>query len=198
MEIPLNTPVACSDGEGGKSVYVIVDPASEKVTHVVVQESGLGGELRLVPLDVVLESGPDRILIRLTREELHRSQPFYQKSFLPGTGSFMAYPQEGYLTWPAVAPVVPVPLETPQNPPGTIEFNRGSRIQASDGEIGKLDEVLIDPVSQKITHLILREGNFWNKKEVVIPVAEVARIADDAITLKLSKDQIEHLPDARP
>ncbi len=65
---------------------------------------------------------------------------------------------------------------------------------ASDGLIGHVDEFLIDPANQQITHLILREGHFWGQKEVTIPVIQIERIEEDTVYLKLSKEEIEKLP----
>ena len=37
MEIPINADVYCSDGLGGRSSQVIVDPIHKQVTHFVVK-----------------------------------------------------------------------------------------------------------------------------------------------------------------
>jgi hypothetical protein len=39
MEIPINAAVSCTDGTYGDTTCVIIDPISEQITHVVVQES---------------------------------------------------------------------------------------------------------------------------------------------------------------
>jgi len=57
-----------------------------------------------------------------------------------------------------------------------------------------VDEFLVDPKNDIITHLVLREGHLWGKKDVTIPVSEVDRIADDAVYLKLGKEVIATLP----
>ena len=45
-----------------------------------------------------------------------------------------------------------------------------------------------------MTHLVMREGHLWGKKDVVIPVSEVDRIEEDTVYLKLSKDEVQALP----
>ena len=40
-DIPIKARVACTDGPGGKSTHVIADPASGKLTHVVVKDKEL-------------------------------------------------------------------------------------------------------------------------------------------------------------
>ena len=38
MEIPLNVDVHCSDGHCGRSTYIILNPTTEQVTHLVVKQ----------------------------------------------------------------------------------------------------------------------------------------------------------------
>ena len=38
MEIPVQAQVQCTDGVCGRSVYVLINPVIEQVTHVVVRE----------------------------------------------------------------------------------------------------------------------------------------------------------------
>ena len=67
MDIPLRVEVRCSDEICGKSMAIIVDPATETVTHVVVQVSG--GDY-LVPINVITESAPTHIQLRWSKAEL--------------------------------------------------------------------------------------------------------------------------------
>jgi hypothetical protein len=57
-----------------------------------------------------------------------------------------------------------------------------------------VDEFLVDPENDVITHLVLREGHLWGKKDVTIPVSEIKKIAEEAVYLKLDKKAIESLP----
>src|SRR5450756_126292 len=61
MDVPVDARVECTDGPCGRSTYAIVDPAKEHVTHVVIEESGLSGRERLVPVSLISESTPDVI-----------------------------------------------------------------------------------------------------------------------------------------
>ena len=44
-----------------------------------------------------------------------------------------------------------------------------------------------------MTHLLLKEGHLWGRKEVAIPIGAVARI-DDGIRLTITKREVEDLP----
>ena len=54
---------------------------------------------------------------------------------------------------------------------------------------------MIDEESDEITHLVMREGHLWGKKEVSIPISAIDNIDENGITLKLSKDQVKNLPE---
>jgi hypothetical protein len=45
----------------------------------------------------------------------------------------------------------------------------------------------------RVTHVLLREGHLWGRKEVAIPISAVAGI-QDGIQLNITKQQVEDLP----
>ena len=42
--------------------------------------------------------------------------------------------------------------------------------------------------------MLLQEGHLWGRKQVVIPISEVAGV-DEGIRLKISKQQVQDLPE---
>ena len=87
-----------------------------------------------------------------------------------------------------------MPLEHEHIPVGEVAIRRGTSVEATDGRIGKVDEFLVHPENDVITHLVLREGHLWGKKDVTIPVSEIDKIAEEAVYLKLDKKAVEALP----
>ena len=57
MDIPIGAEVECVDGITGRSTQIILNPLTEKVTHIVVQDGFMGAE-RLVPIDLITEARP--------------------------------------------------------------------------------------------------------------------------------------------
>jgi hypothetical protein len=47
-----------------------------------------------------------------------------------------------------------------------------------------------------VTHVLLREGHLWGRKEVAIPISAVTG-AEEGIRVNLTKKQVEDLPPAR-
>jgi len=86
-------------------------------------------------------------------------------------------------------------VEHQQIPPGELSVSRGTRVEATDGFVGQVDEFVVDPGNGTITHLVMREGHLWGKKDVIIPVSAMGDMHADSLFLKLTKLQIESLPD---
>jgi sporulation protein YlmC with PRC-barrel domain len=194
MDIPVNADVICTDGPCGRSTYVIMNPTTWQVTHVVVKEKRFPYVERLVPLDQVVVTDPRLVRLKCTREELTAMDQFIEIEFLPGVGPFVPYGEDEYMMWPHVLPQGTVPLEHQRIPPDEMAVRRGARVEATDGVVGKVDEFLVDPGNGHITHLILREGHLWGKKDVTIPVSQIDRIEEATVYLKLDKQSIEALP----
>src|SRR6202044_2746028 len=58
-------------------------------------------------------------------------------------------------------------------PDGEVQFRRGDRVHAVDGEIGRVGGFLADSGDDRITHVLLQEGHLWGRKEVAIPISAV-------------------------
>ena len=80
-------------------------------------------------------------------------------------------------------------------PPGELAVGRGAGVHDADGGyVGSVDEFLVDPMDERITHLVVREGHPWNRKEVTIPISQVARMAEETVYLALDRRRIAVLP----
>jgi sporulation protein YlmC with PRC-barrel domain len=67
-------------------------------------------------------------------------------------------------------------------------------VHASDGHVGSLQGLVIDPRDHHVTHVLLQEGHLWGKKQVAIPIGAVTHVAVDDIRLNLTRDQVRDLP----
>ena len=81
-------------------------------------------------------------------------------------------------------------------PKGEVEIRRSSTVAATDEEfLGKVDGFVVD--AGHITHFVLERGHLWGKREITIPIGAVAKVESDAVSLSLSKAQVEKLPAVR-
>jgi sporulation protein YlmC with PRC-barrel domain len=196
MDIPVNVEVHCTDGPYGRSTYIILNPTTRRVTHLVVQEKRFPHAEYLVPIDDVVEATPHLIRLRCTGHELKEFEPFIETEFV--SSNFAEYAGDPYMTWPYVIPEAEtLPVEHARIPPGELAIRRGAQVEATDGHVGRVDEFLVEPKNGDITHLVLREGHLWGQKDVTISVSQIDRIEEDTVYLKLDKHSIEMLPTIR-
>jgi sporulation protein YlmC with PRC-barrel domain len=201
MDIPLNVQVECTDGICGRSVFVLIDPVADQVTYLVVKEDASNTEY-IVPVDFVAETIADIIRLRCNKAELEKMDPFIKTSFIEEKlQQNYAYARgeytEGsyyYLPYVTSERTVQVLVEHRQIPQGELAVSRGTNVEATDGYVGKVDEFVVNPENGHITHLVMREGHLWGKKDVIIPVSALDDTRADTVFLKLDKHQIESLP----
>jgi uncharacterized membrane protein len=86
-----------------------------------------------------------------------------------------------------------VPIEVEQVPPGAVAVRRGMPVEATDGGIGHLDDLLVDPSTNQITHFSVSEGHL-HQRELTLPLAAVDRVTGGAIYLKLTRAAVAALP----
>jgi uncharacterized protein YrrD len=196
MDIPINAEVQCAGKECGRSTSLVINPVNERVTHLVVAEKAYPNIERLVPVSKILSSSPNSIQLGCSPSDLSDMDNFEETDFIEAGQLEASFPYKvPYTVWPyAMYETMPMPFEHEHIPAGEIIIRRGLPVKATDGEVGKVDEFLVDPVNDIISHLILREGHLWGKKDVTIPVSEIDKIAHEAVYLKLDKKTIESLP----
>jgi len=78
-------------------------------------------------------------------------------------------------------------------PLGEVEVQRGDRVEATDGSIGRIHGLVVDPHDHQVTHVLLQEGHLWGRKDVAIPIKAVSRVGD-TIRLNISKQEVQDLP----
>lgn len=72
-----------------------------------------------------------------------------------------------------------------------------AKVRARDGEeIGSVERAIVDPESQEVTAFVVRTGAIFGR-DIVVSRAELDQAAEDgdAIRLRLTKDELERLPD---
>jgi uncharacterized membrane protein/sporulation protein YlmC with PRC-barrel domain len=196
IEVPLNAEVHCKDGLYGVSTYVVFNPVAQKITHFVVKRSDLEGEQYLVPTDIITEMSADRIEVSCTEEALSEMEPFLEKHYV--RSDVPQYKPAGFYRFPYIMrqeDTVLASREVPRVPKGERSIHRGATVVAKDGEVGQVNELIVEPEDMRITHLVLEEPHLFGDREVAIPMSAVEMAADDKVYLKLNKEDVESLPE---
>ena len=73
---------------------------------------------------------------------------------------------------------------------------RGFHLHGPDGDLGHIDDFLIDEVTWQVRYLVVDTSNWIGGKLVAISPAEIRGIdwSDRVIRIDLSHDQIKHAP----
>ncbi len=208
VQFTIGAKASCSDGTCGEVTRVIVDPVAEAVTHLVVEPEHGRGLGRLVPLGLI-DATAGQIRLRCTQAEFEELEPAEETKFLPGTSGYAGYGpgQVGY--WPYYGLGLGGGMSGGMSvidggnisqtvtydtvPRGEVDVRRGEHVQATDGDIGRVQGLVIDRRSRHVTHVLLQEGHLWGRREVAIPISAVASTSD-GIRLRLSKQEVQDLP----
>jgi sporulation protein YlmC with PRC-barrel domain len=196
MDIPINAKVYCQDELYGHTQAVILNPANDVITHVVVKENKSPHIERLVPIYMIDASLANTIHLKLN-ETMTQSLPlFFDEEYIQTTVPHYMHISDMLSIEPVVIPEKKFIKERIYHiPSNELAVYRGAHVCSANGDaIGIIDEFLIDQNEGHVTHLILREGHIFGKKDVFIPVSEIESFDESRLQLKLNKENIEALP----
>lgn len=206
--------VICTDGVCGHVTRVVIDPVAEAVTHLVVKPALGNGLDRLAPIDLVEPAKHGAIGLRCSRAEFDRFDAAEETQLLQGNGPFGGYQSNQMYFLPYYGlggmgmggmggmamgmggmgmGMGPEMTTYDTVPAGDVAVRRGDAVQATDGPIGHVQGLVVDPATHHISHILLQEGHLWGRREVSIPIGAVTNV-DDGIALNLSRKQVEELP----
>jgi sporulation protein YlmC with PRC-barrel domain len=207
-EYNIGAEVTCSEGVCGDLSRVVIDPVARVVTHLVVEPRHHRGLGRLVPVDLV-DPGAAGIGLRCGAAEFEALEDAEETRFMLDASEQTGYADGEVFSWPyyglgsgmgggmgmggiggASSPPV---ITYDRLPVGEVDVRRGDQVHATDGNIGRIQGLVIDPRDHHVTHVLLQEGHLWGKKDVAIPIGAVANVAD-GVTLNLTRDQVRDLP----
>ncbi|MBR7837552.1 PRC-barrel domain-containing protein [Actinospica durhamensis] len=205
----IGTEVTCTDGVCGTLTRVILDPVRRTLTYLVVEPQDGPSGARLVPAqDVTTPTGSAAITLGCDRARFAGFEHAQTEEFLPAEDDEFGFGVDNTLWMPyfplgATLPGAgalggtggsPLPVSRDRVPLGEVEIRRGQCVEATDGRIGKVRGLAVDPSDEQVTHVLLDEGHLWGKKTVAIPIGAVESVTD-GIRLRLAKDEVRDLPE---
>ena len=195
--IPVNAKVECTDGHAGFVSTVIVNPVQRALTHIVVQTDK--NTDHTVLLDQVDRTEHDTVYLNCTVAELEDMQAFTETHYIKATNPDYSMYQWGAYQSPYVTNIQEnyLPVDEEHVPFGELAVHRGTKVSATDGSVGELEEFIIDAKSGKVSHFILRKGHLWGKRDITIPVSAIDHSEGDTVYLNLNKQAIKDLPSVK-
>jgi sporulation protein YlmC with PRC-barrel domain len=210
MRLILDCAVTCADGAFGELSDVIIDPATLRVTHLVVQPPEHHHLARLLPISRARSGQPADagVVLDCTVAEINELPPIHESDFVrvadgpPDAGesdvgieaASVLPPMEalgpGAMGSEAIEIDPYMTVSFDRVPKGTVEIRRRSGVTSSDGHhVGHVVGFVLDDQDQ-ITSLVLQHGHLWNKHELEVSSGSIDRIQSDEVTLTLSKDEV--------
>lgn len=208
-DIPLNAKVQCSDSPCGEVTDVIVNPVNLTVTHLVLKDKKLphNNPTRLVPIENVANVTHDTVTLSCSFADVGEMKPFLVDHFVQESPSGQAYNWSGgsasmytyqagnaYSSQYVVNDTGYDNIRDANLPKGERSIHAGMEVKATDGKVGTLDELVLDADSGEITHIMMRKGHLWGKKDVSIALSDIDFVDAKIVYLKLDKDAVKALP----
>jgi sporulation protein YlmC with PRC-barrel domain len=206
-EFDIGSEVTCSDGVCGDLRRVVVDPVARAITHLAVEPRHRRTGGHLVPIDFVASTG-NEIRLKCTKAQFEKFEEADEAQFVPAASGQGGYEPNQMLMLPyyglgmggagismgsRARSTGPHEVKYDHVPLGEVEVRRGEHVHATDGAIGRVEGLVIDPSDHHVTHFLLQEGHLWGQKRVAIPIGSVARTGD-GVRLTLTKDEVRDLP----
>jgi uncharacterized protein YrrD len=184
MNIRIGAHVDGTDGRLGEVSRIVVSARGRRLTQIVVRDGRFFGTERLVPTEDVSSGTSETVSVRLTQAQFNQLTPFSRTvEYTPQTpDTFMGRVAEH-----------PYSLDRSDVNEDEAAFKGGEKVEATDGAVGKVDEVIVDSASYALTHIVLREGHLWHQRTVTIPIDNVDYAARNVVYLKVDKANLEQM-----
>jgi len=212
----LGADVCCTDGECGELSSLVVSPGEDAVTHLVVKQARGQAPGRLVPFGLVdtepRGNGGGPIRLGCTVTEFGKLDPAEATYLYPEDDEYQARPGGSTAAGPDYAP--PGVMGAPGLPgqpgdkqeftvdivpdqlPGEAEVSHGQHAHATDGDVGHVQGIAVDPATGRVASVLIRTGHLWSRKAVLVPRSAVAEVDAGGFHLNISARQVHDLPRA--
>ena len=210
IQFTIGALVRSTDGEVGHLIWVVADRGATPwvITHLVVEPAHRSGLGRFVPLSDVsgVDPGSGAITLTVSEKDFEQLDSAEFTEFVPGSEAYDTYGPAQFVTRPYYADEVnlsgrEVP-ETALTVPSDAPLPDGDRgvavhavaAHATDGAIGHVEGLIIEPGTHQVTHVLLQQGHLWGRKDVAVPLSAGRDLDDDGLQLSVTRQEVGDLP----
>ena len=214
MQFTIGASVHSSGGVAGRLIWVVADRARNPwvITQLVVEPKHRSGLGRFVPLDLVtgVDAGTGDITISCTEDQFEQLESAEETQYSPGSEAYPLFGPTQFLSAPYYTSDVSIEGGEVPFPAATVTADaplpsvadvavHAVPVHAADGKAGEVDGLVIDPATHQVTHVLLREGHLWGRKDVAVPMSAVKEFDSsdtdpDVLRLSLTRQEIGDLP----
>ena len=193
----------------------ILDPATNEVTHIVIQKGWLLPEDKVVPFEMVTSATGEKIVLNEELGDFDALPPFEETHFIRATDdrpddpqptpdpdyaytpAYYWYPAQSNIGFPGLALghyAWPSGDKKRNIPEDTVPLKEGTNVVSSDGEhVGDVERLFLEPDSNKVTHFLISQGVLF-KDQKLVPAHWVKSVDEDRVHLAVSSKVLERLP----
>jgi uncharacterized protein YrrD len=215
MELKEGMSVVTPNGEEiGNISRFILDPATNQITHLVIEKGKLFTEDKVLPFRMI-RPAEDRVVLKDATGNLEELPPFEEKYFVradngedvipTGNNTHTIRNASTYIWYPSVLntgfpayelenPSV-TPVEIRRNVPDkAVSLKEGSKVISSDGKhVGDVERLVVGTESNQVTHFLISQGLLF-KDEKLVPMDWVKSIEEDKVELAVTSQVLQRLP----
>ncbi len=216
--------LGAEDGEIGRVKDFYFDDQTWTVRYVVA-DTGKWLPLRKVLLSPfaihgVLENDR-KVLVGLTRAQVESSPSIeahlpisreFEREYLnyyhwpfywQGPGLWGPSDHPAYRYYPGVAPMDPATAPSKQESDShlrSISEVRHYKLEATDGQLGHVEDFLIDDGTWAIRYLVVDTRNWWPGKRVLVPTQWISWVSwtDSRVDIDLDRETVKRAPEYNP
>jgi uncharacterized protein YrrD len=196
--------VVSEGNEVGKVRHVVVSPRTGEAMGLVIRTGTLLGHDVVVPIDAVRESTEEGVFLSLRPSELNVMPEYHEEQFVEPPDEWHSpggLGRSGFLfrrpRLRVTKGLSPAEFGRTEDALGGRPIRHGQKVVCSDGHVGRVDLVLLDPRSRRVAYLVVRKGR-WLGRDTIVPIEFVRDITRDQVVVDLTRAQLEGLPDYRP
>lgn len=198
----------------GRIDRVVIDPATDEVSHLVVKKGFLFTEDKVVPITDIETTGEKITILKKTAEPDDYPE-FEETHYIPNAGvedfDRRQTDEARQLLWYHAAVNAPYlksspypsdhkPLyykKTHRNiPDDAVALEEGADVRDTDGKhLGTIEDIYAEPETFTTTHLLVSTG-LIKKDRKLVPVNWIKDIVEDAVQLHINSRVFDSLPNA--
>lgn len=183
FELNIGAHVHCWDGDCGKLTKIALEPDTQIVTHLIVEEGLLLRRARVFPISTVDRALTDDIYLNLSSDQLDNYPEYREETvevpdadrsdaLLVEAGPYMAVPPSPMLR-----------QKVRQGVPDVVAvLDRNTTVENLDGPGGRLESLLVEADSGHVAEVIMHHGLIFAEQKY-IPIERVRQMSERAISV---------------
>lgn len=203
MELLIGARVMCRDGEAGRLRYVVVDPATDAITELIVAHGRILKRDSVVPLSWVAHSDSGQIVLDAALADLKRLPTYREVEYLrpdPSYAPVHGHRLEDTRMW--IGPYLKtgsahryfadrIRLGIDED---EVLIRRGLPVRTADGrKIGKIHHLVADD-QHRLAYLVVQCGDVLHREYRIVPVDQIEALQEDGVRLKVPATALTELP----